>query len=89
MHTDEVKKIIESHLEGVRVFVEGDGHHFSAIIIAPFFEGLSRIARQRAVLEKIGHYITDGTIHALSFKTMTPAEWEASGHPSFEDKDII
>jgi acid stress-induced BolA-like protein IbaG/YrbA len=78
MHPAEVKKLIESLLEEATVYIEGDGHHFDAIIIAPSFEGLSRIQRQQAVYAKIGHYITDGTIHALSFKTMTPAEWAAS-----------
>jgi acid stress-induced BolA-like protein IbaG/YrbA len=78
MHPNEVKKLLESHLENATVYVDGDGHHFDAVIVATLFEGLSRIQRQQAVYAKIGNYITDGTIHALSFKTLTPAEWEAS-----------
>jgi len=82
MHPEDVKKLLESYLPNAIAHVEGDGHHFNAIIVASVFEGLSRLQRQQAVYAKIGQYITDGTIHALSFKTLTPAEWAATQEKS-------
>lgn len=74
-HPNDIKQIIESHLQSTTAYVSGDGHHFDAIIVSALFEGLSRLQRQQAVYAKIGEYITNGTIHALSFKTLTPEEW--------------
>ena len=57
--------------------VDGDGAHFEALIVSSVFEGLSRIRRQQAVYEALGGRMESGEIHALSMRTLTPAEWEA------------
>ena len=57
--------------------VDGDGAHFEAIIVSSVFEGLSRIQRQQAVHKALGGRMESGEIHALSMRTLTPAEWEA------------
>ena len=47
--------------------------HFQLTIVAPAFEGRSRIERQRMVFEALGELMrTD--IHALSITALTPAE---------------
>jgi acid stress-induced BolA-like protein IbaG/YrbA len=63
-----------SHLE-----VEGDGRHFFATIVSPQFEGLSRVRRHQVVYAALGERMRE-EIHALSMKTLTPAEW-ASEQP--------
>ncbi len=57
------------HLE-----VEGDGQHFFATIVSAEFEGKSRIGRHQRVYQALGDRMR-AEIHALSMKTLTPAEW--------------
>lgn len=67
------------HLE-----VEGDGRHFFATIVSPEFEGLPRVRRHQRVYAALGDRMK-AQIHALSMKTLTPAEWtreQAGGEPS-------
>ncbi|HMM54113.1 MAG TPA: BolA family protein [Candidatus Desulfobacillus sp.] len=59
--------------------VDGDGHHFYAVIVSPAFEGLSRIQRQQAVYKAMGGRMESGEVHALSMRTFTPEEWRAQG----------
>ena len=61
------------HLE-----VQGDGEHFYATIVSPEFEGLMRVRRHQRVYDALGDRMR-AEIHALSMKTLTPAEWAAQG----------
>lgn len=56
----------------------GSESHFNAIIVAASFEGQSRVQRQRAVYEAVGEILRT-EVHAFTMKTLTPAEWEATG----------
>jgi acid stress-induced BolA-like protein IbaG/YrbA len=60
------------HLE-----VEGDGRHFFATIVSTEFEGLSRVRRHQRVYQALGDRMRE-QIHALSMKTLTPAEHQAA-----------
>lgn len=53
-----------------------DGQHFDATIVASAFEGKSRVQRHQIVYAALGTHM-GGSIHALSFKTFTPAEYAA------------
>jgi acid stress-induced BolA-like protein IbaG/YrbA len=61
-----------NHLE-----VEGDGAHFSAVIVSAAFEGKSRVQRHQVVYGALGERMRE-EIHALSMKTLTPAEWASN-----------
>jgi len=65
---DELKQRIEAGIPGARADVTGDGHHFNAVVSAPSFHGLSRIAQHRLVYEVFGNEVGD-RIHALSIQT--------------------
>jgi len=65
---DELKERIEAGIPGARAQVSGDGHHFEAVVTAPAFAGLSRIAQHRLVYDVFGDELGD-RIHALSIKT--------------------
>ena len=65
---DELKDRIESAIPGSSAAVTGDGHHFNAVVTAPAFEGLSRIAQHRLVYDVFGAEVGD-RIHALSIQT--------------------
>jgi stress-induced morphogen len=64
----ELKERIEAGIPGSVAEVTGDGHHFNAVISAPAFEGLSRIAQHRLVYDVFGAEVGD-RIHALSIQT--------------------
>ncbi len=64
----ELKGRIEAGIPGSRAEVTGDGHHFNAVVSAPAFEGLSRIAQHRLVYDVFGAEL-GGRIHALSIQT--------------------
>ncbi len=70
----DIKNWIESGLEGAHVEIDGDGHHFNAVIISPLFEGKSRVAQHQLVYAALGDKMK-AEIHALSMRTMTPEEW--------------
>jgi len=70
---EQLKNWIESGFDGAQVTVEGDGHHFEATIVAAEFEGKSRIQRHQLVYAALGEKMK-AEVHALSMKTLTPAE---------------
>jgi acid stress-induced BolA-like protein IbaG/YrbA len=65
---EELKQRIEAGIPGARAEVTGDGHHFNAVVSAPAFEGLSRIAQHRLIYGVFGDEL-GGRIHALSIQT--------------------
>jgi acid stress-induced BolA-like protein IbaG/YrbA len=66
--TEELQQRIEAGIPGARAEVTGDGHHFKAVVIAPQFAGLSRIAQHRLVYDVFDGEL-GGRIHALSLQT--------------------
>jgi acid stress-induced BolA-like protein IbaG/YrbA len=72
----EIERFIAEGLSCAHLEVEGDGRHFFATIVSAEFEGTSRIARHQRVYRALGDRMRE-QIHALSMKTLTPAEWAA------------
>lgn len=70
---EQLKEWIESGFAQAEVTVEGDGHHFEAVIVANEFDGKSRIQRHQLVYAALGDKMK-AEVHALSMKTHTPAE---------------
>jgi acid stress-induced BolA-like protein IbaG/YrbA len=73
----EVQRFIAQGLKCEHLEVEGDGRHFFATIVSAEFEGTSRVARHQRVYRALGDRMRE-QIHALSMKTLTPAEWAAT-----------
>jgi acid stress-induced BolA-like protein IbaG/YrbA len=71
---DDIRRFIAQGLACEHIEVDGDGRHFFATIVSAGFEGTSRVARQRQVYQALGDRMRE-QIHALSMKTLTPAEW--------------
>jgi acid stress-induced BolA-like protein IbaG/YrbA len=67
---EELKSRIEQGIPGAVATVTGDGHHFNAIVSAPAFAGIARIAQHRLVYDVFGSELGD-RIHALSIQTRT------------------
>jgi acid stress-induced BolA-like protein IbaG/YrbA len=70
---EQLKEWIESGFDNASVSVEGDGHHFEAVIVAKEFAGKSRIQRHQIVYAALGDKMK-AEVHALSMKTHTPEE---------------
>lgn len=56
--------------------VDGDGHHFEAVVVSDAFAGKNRVQRHQLVYQTLGDRMRN-EIHALSIKTYTPQEWES------------
>ena len=52
----------------------GGGGHFSLLIVSEQFTGLTRVARHRAVLDRVGDLIPH-PVHALAIRAYTPDEF--------------
>lgn len=72
----QIREYIASGLACEQLEVEGDGRHFFATIVSPDFQGLTRVRRHQRVYAALGDRMRE-EIHALSMKTLTPAEWAA------------
>lgn len=71
MTAPEVERAILSALPGATVELidlAGDGDHYSAVVTAPQFVGLSRVAQQRLVYNALGGRM-GGALHALKLTT--------------------
>jgi stress-induced morphogen len=66
---DEVKSRIEAAIPGAQAVIEtADEVHFSAVVRAAAFDGLSRIQQHRLVYDVFEGEL-GGSIHALALKT--------------------
>ena len=80
MTADELRSIIAAALPCDHIEVDGDGRHWSAILVSAEFAGLRRIQRHQKVYATLGARMQSDEVHALSMKTFTPAEWAAQPH---------
>lgn len=74
----DIKTYIENGLACERVEVDGDGHHFEAVIISAEFAGKSKIQQHQLVYKALGDRMKQ-EIHALSMKTYSPEQWAQMG----------
>ena len=74
---DDVRRYIAAGLECSVLEVDGDGRHFSALIVSPAFEGKTRVARHQLVYAALGERMRE-EVHALSMRTLTPSEHAAA-----------
>lgn len=75
---ESVRQGIAAGLACEHLEVEGDGQHFTALVVSREFEGRSRVQRHQLVYAALGERMRE-EIHALSMRTLTPAEWRAGG----------
>lgn len=69
---------IREGLSCEHVAVQGDGHHFEAVIVSAVFRGQSRVQQHQRVYAALGGRM-GAEIHALSMQTYTPEDWAAKG----------
>ncbi len=72
-----IKQLIKNKLNCQHIEINSaDNVHFQAIIVSADFTGLNLVKRHRLVYNTINAEINSGLIHALSFQTLTPQEFE-------------
>ncbi|MCJ8296971.1 MAG: BolA/IbaG family iron-sulfur metabolism protein [Colwellia sp.] len=71
-----VSKLINDALELDEVHVKFDGSQCRINAVSDMFDDLSRVKRQQAVLKPLADIIKDGTIHAVTVKTFSKAQWQ-------------
>lgn len=79
MTAEEIQAMIAAGLDCERVDVDGDGHHWYALIVSTAFEGKRSIARHQMVYATLSNKLHSNELHALSMRTFTPAEWAEQG----------
>jgi len=79
MTAEELRSIIQTGLACEHCALEGDGRHWFATIVSAAFEGKRAVQRHKMVYETLGARIHTDEVHALSMKTLTPAEWKTHG----------
>jgi acid stress-induced BolA-like protein IbaG/YrbA len=80
MTEQELQQIIQQGLSEATITVQGDGHHFEALIIAEMFADKNKVHRQRLVYQLLNPYLLDGRLHAISLKTLTPKEYNEKNY---------
>ncbi len=76
LQASHVEVVDESHLHAGHAGAAAGGGHFRALVVSPRFEGRGRVERQRLVHAALAAELSR-EIHALTFRTLTPREWQA------------
>jgi len=74
MTESEVVARIQQALPAAQVIVSGEDCHLTLTIISEAFEGKPLLARHRMIQALFQSELADGSLHALSLQTKTPAE---------------
>ena len=77
MTAEQLRAIIAAGLDCTHLEVDGDGRHWSAVVVSEAFAVLRSITRHQRVYATLGTRMHTDEVHALSMKTYTPAEWAA------------
>lgn len=72
----EIEKLINDALALDELHVKFDGSQCSVVAVADMFGELSRVKRQQVVFAALADPIKSGSIHAVTVKTFTKAQWQ-------------
>jgi len=73
----EIEGAVTAGIEGARVTAVVDGNRAEITVISERFDALSRVRKQQMVYACIEEYISDGRLHAVTIRALTPEE---AGH---------
>ena len=76
MDIEKIKEVLLANIELEEVIVKSDGSHYQITAVGDVFETLSRVKQQQLVYKPLLANIADGSMHAVSIKTYTPAAWQ-------------
>jgi len=73
----QVKALVEAHLGGCDITVNGEGANYDIVVVGDVFASLRAVQKQQLVYGALGEQISSGAIHAVNIATYTPEEWKA------------
>ncbi|MFK4752137.1 BolA family protein [Oceanobacter antarcticus] len=73
----EIQAMLESQFPDVQWSVDGDGYQYQVEGIGDHFEGLNAVKRQQVVYKVLNPLIANGSLHAVTIRTFTSAEYAA------------
>jgi acid stress-induced BolA-like protein IbaG/YrbA len=76
MNIEIIKEKLESALVLQECIVKGENGSFQVIVVADFFNGMSRVKKQQTIYAPLTEEIASNEIHALTIKALTPDEWQ-------------
>lgn len=76
MDAKEIEDMINAEIDLDELNVKFDGSQCSIVAVADMFGDLSRVKRQQVVYAPLREVINAGTIHAVTIKTFTKAQWQ-------------
>ncbi|MBT1452474.1 BolA family transcriptional regulator [Glaciecola sp. XM2] len=76
MTNEEVAALVKDAINAQEVIVKSEGTHYQVIAIDDMFDSISRVKRQQMIYAPLSEKISDGTIHAVSIKTFSTAQWQ-------------
>lgn len=76
MDVSQIEKLINDALSLDELHVKFDGSQCQITAVSDMFEELSRVKRQQVVYAPLTQVINEGTIHAVTIKTFTKAQWQ-------------
>ena len=71
---ESIESLVRAHIADSEVEARGEGNHFEVFVRSAAFTGLSRVRRQQLVYGAIGELIRDGSVHAVTIRTLAPEE---------------
>lgn len=74
MDLDDIERTIKEGLGECKIEMQAEDNKLMLLIVADEFEGLNRVKRQQLVYGLLNEKIASGEIHAVSMKTLSPAE---------------
>lgn len=77
MQADDVAALVRNELPDCEIQVQNDGNHYLVVAIGDCFEGMSPVKKQQLIYAALNDQLAEGTIHALTIKAFTPAQWAA------------
>lgn len=77
MQANDVKTMIEEAIAGVSVEALGEGCNFQLNVVSDELAALGPVKRQQAIYAVLNPLIADGSIHAVTMKFFSQAQWQA------------
>lgn len=74
MQPEDIKDLIQRQIPNSQVEVQMDGNNLHLVVISDAFEGLSPVKKQQMVYAALSEAISQGSIHAVQMKTLTPEQ---------------
>jgi acid stress-induced BolA-like protein IbaG/YrbA len=70
----DVETRVAQTIHGSEVAAVGDAQRMEIIVVSDAFEGITRVRKQQMVYAAIAELIAGGALHAVTIRTLTPAE---------------